>query len=45
MNENTISEVNIKRAILDHHERQLVNEIGKSKKVMWTDDKQLVIEY
>ena len=37
MNENAISEADIKRAILDHHDRQLVNEIGKSKKVMNKD--------
>ena len=34
VNENTISEADIKRAILDHHDRELVEEIGKSKKMM-----------
>ena len=34
MNENIISEVDIKRAILDHHDRELVDEIAKSKKMM-----------
>ena len=34
LNENNISEVSLKRAILDHHDRQLVEDISKSKKMM-----------
>ena len=34
VNENDLSEAEIKRAVLEHHERHLVDEISKSKKTV-----------
>ena len=35
VNENDLSEAEIKRAVLEHHERHLVDEISKSKKTVY----------